>query len=67
MKFESKFNIGDTVYLKTDIHQVPHIVVSVGFLPGGTIQYSIKNYKDDSIHFECELSKEVDIVMKTSN
>ena len=60
------YEIGDVVYLKTDKEQLPRIV------------YCIKVYKNDysyelacgtvtSGHYDFEISKEVDVLIKTNS
>lgn len=66
MVIQNCFDIGEVVYLKTDKEQYPRIV------------YCIKVYKNESIyelacgtitssHYEFEISKEVNVLMTTTN
>ena len=60
------FNIGDYVYLKTDIDQHKRIVT------GYTVRFNEVTYllslgEDESTHYELEISDEIDILLKATN
>ena len=60
------FNIGDYVYLKTDIDQHKRIVT------GYTVRFNEVTYllslgEDESTHYELEISDEIDILLKSTN
>ena len=60
------FNIGDYVYLKTDIDQYKRIVT------GYTVRFNEVTYllslgDDESTHYELEISNEIDILLKATS
>ena len=60
------FNIGDYVYLKTDVDQHKRIVT------GYTVRFNEVTYllnlgEDESTHYELEISSEIDILLKSMN
>lgn len=59
------FNIGDTVYIRTDREQIEHLCVGYNVRPDG-VMYVIVNGQDESLHYGIELSKERDIVKATT-
>lgn len=56
-----EFNIGDIVYIKTDIENSPSIVVGYKILPGEVIKYEVnnENYTTSFYDFEISLDKNV--------
>ncbi len=67
MNHKLEFNIGDTVYLKTDIEQKQRIITSISLRPNGCVVYCIACVSTDTWHYGIEISKERDIIMATSN
>lgn len=63
MIIETKYDIGDIVYLKTDINQKERMVTTIGITPGNHV-YTLSCGDDSSEHYEIELSDTKDI-MKT--
>jgi hypothetical protein len=61
MKFESKYGIGDVVYLITDESQTERLITSVEFRPGHHV-YNMVAGTQYSAHYEMELSDTKDIV-----
>ena len=61
-----KFNIGQDVYLKTDTDQHKRIVTGYIVRDFGVV-YLITHETDENEHYECEISIEQDILIKTSN
>ena len=60
------FNIGDYVYLKTDIDQYKRLVT------GYTVRFNEVTYllslgEEESTHYELEISDEIDILLKSSS
>jgi len=60
------FNIGDYVYLKTDINQYKRMIT------GYTIRFNEVTYllslgEDESTHYGLEISNEIDILLKATN
>jgi len=63
MLINNQFDIADTVYLKTDMEQLPRIVYAIQVTINGLI-YFISSGTDTSEHYEFELSTEENIVRK---
>lgn len=64
---ENQYEIGQTVYLRTDTDQVAHIVTAIVINPGNSLSYEIVICNTMSKHNEFELSPEPDHIIKTSN
>ena len=63
---EQKFNIGDVVFLKTDIDQYERMVCGILIRPDG-IQYAITLGDTENWHYDIEISKQKDILKTTTN
>lgn len=63
---ENKFEFGDIVYLKTDREQNPRIVYMMKVFPNETL-YELACGTTVSSHYEFEISKEVNVLMQTTN
>lgn len=63
----NKFGHGETVYILTDIQQLPRMVVMLKILPGDFIVYQLQSGTSVSDHYDIELSSEPNIVFKTQN
>lgn len=50
------YTFGDIVYLKTDIEQIPRIVIAFTIRPGGVVYYELGCGPDSSFHFDIEIS-----------
>lgn len=57
---ETRYDIGDTVYLKTDADQRPRIVVSITLYPRSNVLYNLSCGVVVSGHYEFELQSERD-------
>lgn len=55
MIIDNKFNIGDIVYLKTDMEQRERMVTCISIRPTG-ISYAISCDTEESWHYDIELS-----------
>lgn len=62
-KFE--FEIGETVYLKTDTEQHPRIITGINITENGVI-FRIMFVTTESWHYGFEMSKDRDIIKATS-
>lgn len=62
MKIITKFDRGQTVYLKTDPDQYPRIVTR--FLIGDEVQYELAYVGTKVWHYEIEISTEKDMNQK---
>ena len=54
--YTSNYNLGDIVYLKTDVDQYPRIVYELCFSENG-VMYALACGTDLSRHYEVELSR----------
>lgn len=61
MLVDNKYNIGETVYLKTDTDQEPRIVTCIKAYPDGLI-YQLSCGIQNTDHYDFEISKEKDLV-----
>lgn len=52
--------IGDTIYLKTDVRQLPALVVGYGIGPGGAVLYEVQQATTQYRAYALELSTECD-------
>ena len=66
MVIDNKFNIGDLVYLKTDINQSERIVRAFYVMETG-IKYSLGCGADESWHFDFEITEQVDVLKTSKN
>lgn len=61
MKFESKYDLGQIVYLKTDIDQRERIITQIKFDPTGCI-YKLALCTEETYHFDIEISTQRNII-----
>ncbi len=67
MVIENEFSHGDFVYLKTDKEQYVRMVTCILHYKSGELMYRIRCGTIDSEHFGYELSKEVNVLLHTTN
>ena len=60
------FNIGDYVYLKTDIDQYKRLVTGYTVRTDGVL-YLLSLGPEETSHHELEISDEIDILLKATN
>jgi hypothetical protein len=60
------FDIGDSVYLKTDPEQCERLVTGVNIRQNG-ISYALSHLTNESYHYDFEISKDRDIIKATSS
>jgi hypothetical protein len=60
------FDIGDSVYLKTDPEQCERLVTGVNIRQNG-ISYALSHLTNESYHYNFEITKERDIIKATSS
>jgi hypothetical protein len=63
MLIDNEFELGETVYLKTDIEQLKRIVTKIGVQMGGLLTYQLCCGTEDGCHYECEISREQHAVL----
>lgn len=58
----STYNLGETVYLKTDSEQRPRLVIALTIRAGGSasVYYELGCGAESSFHFDMEITSEVD-------
>lgn len=56
MVIDNKFNIGDIVYLTTDVDQYPRLVAGINVKPGGFLLYELQCGERNGTAYEIELS-----------
>lgn len=66
MLLESKYDIGELVYLKTDKDQNKRMVLEVLFSTNG-VQYRLACGNCSSWHYEMECTIEKDVLQTTTN
>lgn len=62
MIVDSKFNIGDTVYLKTDIDQDARLVTAIKVMPN-ILTYELSKSTECTSHYDFEISTERNICL----
>ena len=60
MVIENKFEIGETVYLKTDINQYERLVTRLEVTSGNLLYCTALGDSDGIWHYDFELSREKD-------
>lgn len=64
--YNIKFNIGEFVYLVTDIDQLERIVTEIWIKPDG-IKYNLMQGITESWHYNFEITRERNIIKATSS
>lgn len=67
MVINNKFEIGDTVYQKTDTNQHPRIITRFCVNPEGVVTYELYSGSVNSWHYDFEISREKDYSLTTTN
>jgi hypothetical protein len=65
LTIETKYNIGDIVYLKTDPEQYARLVFALQILPGSNIAYILTLGDFTSSHYAVEISSKINVELKT--
>lgn len=63
MVIDNKFNIGDTVYLKTDVNQYERLVTAMQVLPNMII-YRLSCGEIDGWYYDLEIETEKNILVE---
>jgi hypothetical protein len=61
MLIDNKYELGQTVYLKTDNEQLSRVVTALGILPG-QILYELSQGSSSSKHYDFEITPEKNLV-----
>lgn len=64
MVIDNKYEIGQAVYLITDVYQSKRMVTGLLVRPGGNLIYELSVGKECSNHYDFEISDEENIEMK---
>lgn len=64
MIIDNKYDFGDEVYLKTDADQLLRIVTAIHAHPSGQIIYQLSCGTMSSEHYDFEISREVNELIK---
>lgn len=62
--YTSKYAIGQFVYLRTDEEQAQRQIVEVKFMADGSTAYHLACGVNYSMHYEIEISPEVNMALK---
>lgn len=63
MNVETKYNIGDVVFLMTDIEQLQRIVTGVLIRPRNAVIYYLTCGDTETTHYELEMVSEKNIMI----
>lgn len=66
-RVNNEFEIEDIVYLRTDVDQLPRIIVSFEVFKNGEILYKLNQRTISSYHYGFELSRTKDVLLTTTN
>lgn len=64
---EFKYKIGDLVYLKTDVQQEPRLVTGIIIRANDRISYYLSCGKDETHHYDFEISTKKDVLITSNN
>lgn len=67
MVIDNKFQIGQEVFLKTDIEQKKRIVSAIIVRTGNCVYYEVCCGTESKWHYDFEMSLEKDVVLSTTN
>jgi len=62
-----EFNIGETVYLKTDNDQVERLITGISLRPCNAVTYCLAYGQNKSWHYGIEISYERNLIKVTTN
>jgi len=66
MLIDTKFNIGDTVYLQTDIDQKKRLVTGY-YVRKTSISYLLSCGTDESTHYDFEITEDINVLITSTN
>jgi len=67
MKYDFTFELGQTVYLKTDVDQSKRIVTGITIRPSGAITYELTCGASYSWHYDFEIDITKDVLLSTTD
>lgn len=59
---ENKYEIGETVFLKTDADQKARIIIGIKIYKAGEIMYELVSGTEQSSHYDFEISTEKNLI-----
>jgi hypothetical protein len=65
MTIKNKYELEEQVYLRTDPDQSVRLVTGIFVKPGNVLLYELSCGDETSDHYDFEISKEEDTVLKT--
>jgi len=66
MLIDTKFKIGDSVYLKTDIDQQKRLVTGY-YIRMNSITYLLSCGVSESTHYDFEITEDIDVLVTSTN
>jgi len=63
MVIDNKYNIGDIVYIRTDVEQKPRIVIEI-VITGGDVLYRVSCCNEVTLCYLVEISSEINVLAK---
>ena len=66
MLIDTKFKIGDIVYLQTDLDQQKRLITGIN-IRANSIVYLVSCGTVESYHYDFEISSEVDVLITSTN
>jgi hypothetical protein len=67
MHINNQFELGEIIYLKTEVEQLPRIIIGIQICADGGLIYKCSQGTEVDWHYEIEMSDTLDILLKTSN
>lgn len=65
--FDAIFELGEIVYLKTDIDQKPRILIYYKVDTSNEVLYCVNQATYESYHYSIELSRTKDVIITSTN
>ena len=67
MTIKNKFNIGDVVYINSDINQTPQTIIAITVYSDGYYTYKLNSKDDCGDYREYEISYDKNVLLKIEN
>lgn len=61
MEIKTRYDLGESVFLRTDTEQLERIIVCIKIVTGGSILYTLCQGTNETLHYEVELSRQKNI------
>ena len=66
MLIDNKYEIGDIVYLKTDVEQKERMVTGI-YVRKYSMTYGLSCGTEETYHFDYEITTNIDVLKRTNN